>query len=338
MLEDSTMWRSTLGLLITFGFFVAPLSSTAQSSGKVARIGWLLLPAPPAPGTWIPSPIEAFRQEMRQRGYAEGENLILEFRFAEGREERLAALAADLVRARVDVIVASGTQAIQAARHATDTIPIVMAVSGDPVGTGLIASLARPGGNITGLAHLSSELSGKRLELLREVVPQASRVALLWNPADPPRVIEFRETQMAAQALGIQPHSLEVHGPHPNIEGAFEAATSARAEAVLVLGDSVLNSYRTQIVALAAKSQLPAMYSFRLFADTGGLMAYAPNLTVLYRRAAHYVDKILQGAKPADLPVEQPTKFELVLNLKTAQALGLTFPPHLLVFADEMIR
>jgi len=237
----------------------------------------------------------------------------------------------------VDVLVAGSTPAAVAARDATKTIPIVLAGVGDPVGTGLVASLASPGGNLTGFSLLSRELDGKRLELLKETVAKASRVAFLGNPANPTLPIHRRELQAAGQALGVQLQLLEVRGPD-EFEGAFGAAAKGRAGGLLVLPDAVADAYRTRIVALAAKSKLPAIYPFREFPEAGGLMSYGPNISETYRRAATYVDKILRGAKPADLPVEQPTKFELVINLKTAKALGLTIPRSVLSMADEVIQ
>ena len=242
------------------------------------------------------------------------------------------------MRLKVDVIVVEGhTPAIQAAKQATRTIPIVMGVSGDPVKTGLVESLARPGGNVTGLSLLTTELAPKRLELLKEAVPTLARVAVLWNAANPVKVLDWHETQAAASALGLQLQSLEVRGP-PDFAGAFDAATRDRADALVVLPDGLINSHRQQIVDFAMARSLPGMYPYREFVEAGGLMSYAPSYVNLFRRAAVYVDRILQGTKPADLPVEQPTKFELVLNRKTAQALGITFPPTLLVLADEVIK
>jgi putative ABC transport system substrate-binding protein len=266
----------------------------------------------------------------------EGQTIHLAWRYAEGQVERLPALAAELARLPVDVLVAAGgTPVALAAQRATTTIPIVMTNVGDPVETGLVASLARPGGNITGLSSMSPDITGKRLELLKTVVPALSRVAVLWQPANPSAALQFQELQAAARALHLQVQALEVRGPD-EFDHAFSAARGAGA--VVVVGDSVFTQHRRRITALAQRSRLPAMYVFREFVEAGGLMSYGVNLPDLGRRAAIYVDKILKGAKPADLPVEQPTKFELVINLKTAQALGLTIAPTLLFQADEVIK
>ncbi len=281
--------------------------------------------------------LDGFRRGLRDLGYVEGQNIHLELRSAEATSAKLPDLAAELVRLKMDVIVTSGTPAALAAKRATTAIPIVMAVAGDPVGTQLVASLARPGANITGLSLMAPELGGKRLQLLKEVVPGVSRVAVLWNAANPYAVLVWRETEAAARTLGVRLQSLAVRGPD-DFEGAFRAATSGRAGALITVEDGLTLSYRTRIVDFAAKSRLPAMYGFREFVDAGGLMSYAADLFDLFRRAATYVDKILKGTKPADLPVEQPTRFELVINLKTAKALGLTIPPSILIRADQVIQ
>ena len=293
---------------------------------------------------WFGSPVvgsspllDAFRQGLHDLGYVEGQNIIIESRHAAMRAGQLPDLAANLVLFKVDVIVAVGDPAIDAARHATSTIPIVMVASDDPVGSGLVASLARPGGNLTGLSALSPELSGKRLELLREAIPGASRVAVLVNPADPAKAFDVRDIQTTAQALGVQLQTMEVRGPD-EFEGAFAAMTREHAEALLVLGDPLTLTYRIRIVDLVAKSRLPAMYDLREFVEAGGLMAYGPSLPDLFKRAAYYVDRILKGARPGDLPVEQPVKFELVINLKTTKTLGLSLPPSLLFQANEVIQ
>ena len=319
--------------LLALSLLTAPLADAAQPPAKVPRVGFL----GGAPATAIAHALESFRQGLRELGWFEGKNIAIEYRHAEGRLERLPDLAAELVRLRVDVIVTAGTPAIQAAQQVTRTIPIVMAVGGDPLATGIVASLARPGGNITGLSLISTELSGKRLELLKEIVPAVSRIAVLSNPTDPVSAPQLRETETAARALRVQLQSLEVREPD-EFERAFQAATQGRAGALLTLDGSFIFSHRTRIVGLAAKSRLPAMYGFKEFVDAGGLMSYATNLSDMYRRAATYVDKILKGAKPADLPVEQPTRFELVINLKTAKALGLTIPPSILIRADHLIQ
>jgi putative ABC transport system substrate-binding protein len=278
---------------------------------------------------------DAFRQGLREHGYVEGHNLAVEWRFAEGGVEQLRDAADELVRLPVDVIVAQSTPAAAAARQATSTIPIVVAI-GDPVGIGLAASLARPGGNVTGLTNLSTGLGGKRLELLRETMPGVVRVAVLWPPDNPVKVAQWTETQGAARTLGIQLQSLEVGGPE-DFEGAFAAAEQGHAEALIVFGDNLTAGYASQLADLAARSHLPAMYETRLLVDAGGLMAYGPSNLSLYRRAAYYVDRILKGASPADLPVEQPMTFDFVVNMKTAQALGITFPNEIMLQVTEVI-
>jgi putative ABC transport system substrate-binding protein len=282
--------------------------------------------------------VEAFRQGLRDLGYVEGQNLVIEVRWAEGSEERLRDLAAELVRLQVEVIVAQGAAAIRAAQHATRTIPIVMAATSDPVGQGFVASLAHPGGNITGLSFLGAELPGKRLEILKETVPQSARIAVLVNPASPTYGTRMNNLTVAARALGLQLHVVELRSAD-ELDAAFAAMTRAGADALIVEGEPLLlDSLRGRTVDLAAQHRLPAMYSWKELVVAGGLMSYGPSLPDIFRHAATYVDKILKGAKPADLPVEQPTKFELVINLKTAQALGLTIPPSLLLQADEVIK
>ncbi|MBI4587668.1 MAG: ABC transporter substrate-binding protein [Candidatus Rokubacteria bacterium] len=323
----------TVRLIVGFAFGLLPLAADAQQAGRVYRIG-VLSGVPPAA---LSSRVEAFRQGLLERGWMEGKTIALEYRHVGGQPDRFPAQAADLVRLKVDVIVTTGPAAAVAAKKATSTIPIVMATGGDVVGAGLVASLARPGGNITGLTAISPELSAKRLELLKEAFPGVSRVAVLWNPADPGAALSFRETEIAARALGVQLQSLEVRGPN-DFDRAFSAITEKRADALLVVRSPVTNVHQTRIVDFAAKSRLPAMYSRTGSAEAGGLMFYGTDDHDLYRRAATYVDKILKGAKPADLPVEQPTKFELVINLKTAKALGLTIPQSILLRADKVIE
>src|SRR5213594_1479201 len=319
---------------LTLGTLSRSLAAEAQEykAGKVARIG-LLSQGSPTSGQHIR---EAFRQGLREVGYVDGQNIVIEYRYAEGKAERLPDLAAELLRLKVDVIVAGGTPAPLAAKRATRTIPIVMAAAGDPVGTGLVASLAQPGGNVTGLSNFSAELTGKRLQLLKEVVPGVSRVAVLWNAANPVAALLMRETEAAARTLGVQVQSLEVRGLD-DFENALPAAISGGAGALFVIDDPLVFSSRMRIADFAARNRLPATAFYKEFAKAGGLMAYGPNLTDQFRRAAIYVDKILKGAKPADLPVEQPTKFELVINLKTAKALGLTIPQSVLLRADQVI-
>ncbi len=280
---------------------------------------------------------EAFREGLRGLGYVEGKNIAMEYRFAHGKEDRLHELAAELVRLKVDVIVTLSTLDALAAQQATRTIPIVMTMSSDPVGTGLVTSLARPGENITGLTTLSPELSGKRLELLKEAVLRLSRVAVLWNAANPDKALEFEQIQVAARSLGLQLQSLQVRGSN-DFQGAFRAATTKGAGALLALTDTLTITHQSQIADLAAKSRLPTIHEQREFAEAGGLMAYGPNHSDLSRRSASYVDKILKGAKPSDLPVEQPMRFELVINLRTAKKIGLTIPPEVLVRADKVIK
>ena len=317
---------------LTLGILLTQLLSAAQKPAKVPQIGYLSAgPSGPSPN------IEAFREGLRVLGYVEGKTIVIEYRYAAGREDRLADLAAELVRLKVDLIVTDSSPAARAAQIATKTIPVVMAASGDPIGTGLIASLSRPGGNITGLTHLSPELSGKRLELLKEAFPKASRVAVLWNGANPDKASDFRETEAAARALGVQIQSLEVRGPN-DFDKAFAAATSRRAQSLITLSDPLTGSHGRRILDFALKNRLPAMYGERGFVDAGGLMSYGHIPSDLHRRSAIFVDKILKGTKPADLPVEQPIKFELIINLKTAKQIGLTIPPNLLARADKVIK
>jgi putative ABC transport system substrate-binding protein len=308
-----------------------PLASQAQPATHVPRLGLLV----PGSASGYASRIEAFRHGLRDLGYVEGHTITLEYRFADGQADRLPALVAELVRLPVDVLVVDGTVALRPAQHATTAIPIVM-VAGDPVGAGLVASLAHPGGNITGLSMMIPDLSGKRLEFLKAAVPTLSRVAVLRHrdaPVDP----YVTETQAAAHALGLQLHVLEVRSPDEFAQ-AFAAMTRAQADALVVIPSGLFFSQRSQLAALALQHRLPAVFLEREFVEAGGLMAYGPSLSDLSQRVATYVHKILQGAKPADLPVEQPTRFELVINLKTAQALGMTIPPSLLLLADEVIQ
>jgi putative ABC transport system substrate-binding protein len=277
------------------------------------------------------------RDSLRELGMIEGKNLIFEGRYAENDLDRLPALAAELVSLKVDVIVGVATLAPLAAKRATSTIPIVMAAAGDPVGSGLVASLARPGGNITGTSLMAPDLAGKRLELLTELLPGISRVAVLWNAANPYSALVFKETVGAARILGIELQSLEVRAPD-DFDGALEAATGQHAAALITVEDPLTNSHRVKIAEFAAGKRLPTMAGIRIFADAGGLMSYGSNLDDIFRRSADYVGKILKGAKPSDLPVEQPTRFELVINLKSAKALGLTIPQSMLMLADELIE
>ncbi len=330
------MMRWTIGLLVTLalGLLVAPLAPEAQPPTKVHRIGWLVATTPERDRNVV---VEPFLEGMRALGYVEGQHFVLEYRGAEGQYERFPALAAELVRLPVDVLLVPNTPAALAAKQATTTIPIVMMTIADPVGSGLVASLARPGGNITGLAVLRPELVGKQLEFLKDVLPTVSRVAVLWNPTNPVAALVVQAADVAAQALGVQLHLVEARGPDA-FDSAFAAMTSAHAGALLVVGDPMFVQHRSRLAELAATSRLPTMYDQRRFVEAGGLFCYGASLPDQYRRAATYVDKILKGAKPADLPVEQPMKFDLVINLKTGQALGLTIPPSLLFQATEVIR
>jgi putative tryptophan/tyrosine transport system substrate-binding protein len=305
----------------------------AQQAKKVPRIGYLTV----ASLSSNVARVEAFRQGLRELGYVEGKNIVIEWRSGEGKVERQGELAAEVVRLKVDVIVTSGTTMTRAAKEATAAIPIVMAQDTDPVGNGFVASLARPGGNITGLSVLSPELSGKQLELLKEIVPKLSRVAVLGNSNEPANPKTLKEIELAARSFGVQLQPLDVLGPK-DIETAFRAATKAHADALLVLPSAILTDHRTGVVNLALKSRLPAIYMSSIWVDNGGLMSYGTSLTDLSRRAATYVDKILTGTKPADLPVEQPTKFEFVINLKAAKQIGLTIPPNVLARADRVIK
>jgi putative ABC transport system substrate-binding protein len=315
------------------GLLAAPLAAEAQPAGKVYRIGVL------SAGRPLPEWLAVFSQALRELGWIEGKNVVFEFRFAEGGYDRLPDLAAELVRLKVDIIVAVPTPAVAAAKNATETIPIVM-ISGsvDPVGLGFITSLARPGGNVTGLSYgAGTEIFGKGLELLKETVPKVRRVAILSNPASPIQPFIIREVDVAARSSGVQLQLLEARGPN-EFDGAFAAMAKERVGALLVVADSMFILHRTRLADLAARSRLPAAYGTRESVEAGGLMSYGPSLRDLYRRAATYVDKILKGAKPANLPIEQPTKFELVINLKSAQALGLTIPQSLLLRADQVIE
>ena len=324
--------------------FAVHVSAEAQQPKKIPRIGYVSGSGDANnPGPFV----EAFRQGLRDLGYVEGKNILVEFRFAEGQLERLPSLVAELVQLKVDVVVAAPLSAIRAAKQATKTIPIVMVTTQDPVATGLVDSLARPGGNVTGLTRLTRELRGKRLELLKEVAPRISRVGVLVEKgmiAEAERIgaqartLVFKDYETAASALKIQLQSLEVRGPNPDFEGTFQGAAKARVSALITVNTSLLNRYPKRIADLAIKNRLPSMYEGSDFVEAGGLMSYASNDTENYKRAATYVDKILKGSKPADLPVEQPTKFELVINLKTSKQIGLTIPQSVLYRADKVIR
>ena len=328
--------RAFLGTLAG-GLLAAPLAAEAQEATKIARIGYLTT----ADLATAPHHLrEAFFKGLRDLGYVEGRNLVIEYRSAEGKVERLPALAAELVSLKVDVILAPASVHVLAAKQATGTIPIVFVNSGDPVASGLVTSLARPGGNVTGLSTLTVDLIGKCLEQIPQAVPGVSRVAVLWSPGDFPERTEkdmLKQAEVAARALGIGLQFVEVRGP-ANFDRAFSEMTGARAGALTVLASTMFFTERRRLVERTANNRLPAMYTSRDFVDAGGLMSYGPDYADLFRRAATYVDKILKGAKPGDLPVEQPNKFELVINLKTAKALGLTIPQSLLQRADQVIE
>jgi putative ABC transport system substrate-binding protein len=318
-------------LSIVLSLLAVPLTAYAQQQAKIPRIGYLS----PRPGPSFYD--EAFRKGLGDLGYAEGQNIAIEYRWANWNPDRLAAFAADLVRLKMEVIVSTGGGApALAAKDATRVIPIVF-IAGDPVGIGLVPSLSRPGGNLTGINNSTSELNAKRLDLLKQAVPWASRVGVLANPGPPAYRPARKDMEEAAQPLGMRLHIREVRSPN-ELENAFSVMAKDRIDALLVVSDAMLFAQRGRIVDFAAKARLPGIYEWREFAEAGGLMSYGTDLAEIYRRASTYVDKILKGAKPADLPIEQPTKFELVINLKTAKALGLTVPQSILIRADEVIR
>jgi putative tryptophan/tyrosine transport system substrate-binding protein len=319
--------------IVAVALALASVGLAEAQQPKITRIGFLSA----TPASAIPDRIEAFRQGMRELGYVEGKNILIEYRWAEGKIDRLSQLAAELVQLNLKVIVAAGPQATRRVKDATSEIPIVMGFHNDPIGSGLVASLARPGGNVTGMSTLAPEISGKQLELLQEIVPKLSRVAVVGNSTDPGNSQVLSETERAAGALGVQHLYIDARSPE-DIENAFRKASKSRADAVLALPSFLLTSQRKQIVDLALKTRLPAIYDRREFVEDGGLLSYSVSSTDLFRRAAYYVDKILKGAKPADLPVEQPTKFELVINLKAAKQIGLTISPNVLARADKVIK
>ncbi len=308
-------------------------SADAQQARKIFRIGFLSATSP----STIPARLEAFRQGLRDLGYVEGKNIIIDYRYAEGKLDRVPGLAAELVRLKVDVIVAGGSAATRPAKEASSTIPIVMAQDTDPIGNKFVASLARPGGNITGLSILAPELSGKQLELLKEIIPKLSQAVILGNPSEPGYLQLRKETKLVADALRVKIHFFDVRNSK-DVETAFREATTRRAQAVLVPSMPIIVSQRAQIADLAAKKRLPAIYGQPEYVDAGGLMFYGASITALFQRAATYVDKILKGAKPADLPVEQPTKFEFVINLKAAKQISLTIPVEVLARANRVIK
>jgi putative tryptophan/tyrosine transport system substrate-binding protein len=324
------MRRRQFIALVGSAALVLPFAARAQQTGKMRAIGFL------NPGSETSSDVSEFFDGLAEMGWIEGKNVVFERRYAENQVERLPELAAELVRLNVDLIAASGTLGPLAAKRATSTIPIVMTASGDPLGSGLVASLARPGGNVTGMSLMTPDIGGKRLELLKELLPRLARVAVLWNAANPYPAIVFKETQGAGRTLGIEVQSLEVRGPD-DLEGAFEAAKKQRPDAMITVEDPLTFGYRKRIVDFAAEQQMPSLHGLRAFVAAGGLISYGANIANMFRGAAGYVDKILKGANPADLPVQQPTKFDLVINLTTAKALGLKVPPSLLARADEVI-
>jgi putative ABC transport system substrate-binding protein len=321
-----------LPILVAAMLLGVALTAEAQQTARIFRIGILIS----ASASFFSAQVEAFRQRLREHGYVEGKNIFIEYRYAEGKLERLPDLAAELVRFKVDVIVTSGS-AILAAQKAGPTIPIVFAFSGDPLGTGLVSSLARPGGNITGLSLMAPDLDGKRLELLKEAFPKVVRVAFHWEPTGPRGNLAITEMEAAAKALGVKLLSLEVRGLD-DFDSAFARAKRDGAQALITTPGPLIDNQRRQVLDFAVKNQLPAMYHNGEFVEASGLMSYAPNTSDLWRRAAEYVDKILKGAKPADMPVEQPTKFEFLVNLKTAKQIGLTIPQKVLERADKVIK
>jgi ABC-type uncharacterized transport system substrate-binding protein len=322
-----------LSILVAAVQLAVEVMAQPEQSTKIPRIGILSSLSPAA----VSARMDAFRQGLRELGYVEGKNLVIEYRYAEGKLDRLPALAAELVRLKVDVIVTGGPAVNRSAKESTITIPIVLSFDNDPVGNGFVASLARPGGNITGLSTFAPEISGKQLELLKEIIPKLSRVAVFGNSIQAGNPQALRETELAAGALGVRLHYLDVRSPK-DIETAFREASKGRANAVLVLGNVIVTSQPKQFVELAVKSRLPAIYWSPEFVEAGGLMTYSVSITDLFRRTATYVDKILKGAKPADLPVEQPKKFEFIINLKAAKQIGLTIPPNVLARADRVIK
>jgi putative ABC transport system substrate-binding protein len=329
------MTQKVLSLVLGAVLFAFCFSVWAQQPKKVPRIGYVSNSGDANnPGPFV----QAFRQGLRDFGYIEEKNILVEFRSAEGKLDRIPGFVAELVQRNVAVLIATNLPAIRAAKEATKSIPIVILTVQDPVAIGLVDSLARPGGNITGLTTLARDLSGKRLELLKEAVSGMSRVGVLWDANAPGPVIGFKEYEAAARALKVQLQSLEVRGPNPDLEGAFQAAANGRVNALITIRNPVLSRYRKQIAELAIKNRLALMYEASDWVEAGGLVSYAANDAENYRRLATYVDKILKGTKPADLPIEQPTKFEFVINLKTAKQIGLTIPPNVLVRADRVIR
>ncbi len=312
---------------------IAPSASQAQPRGHVPRVGYLGTSS----ASLEPELVKAFREGLRDLGYVEGQNIVIEYRWAEGSYQRFPALVADLVKLKVDVILTAGTPAALAAKRATQTIPIVMAVTGDAVATGLVSSLARPGGNLTGLTTMVPDLEGKRLEILAEALPKLTTVAVLLNTSNPLTAIQWEQTKTGAKALGIQLQPIELQGPE-DFKDAFARVARQRPDAITMVADRFQLAHRVQILDFVAKTRLPAMYPYRDFVVAGGLMSYGPSYEDLFRRSATYVDKILRGARPSDLPIEQPTKFEFLINSKTARTLGVPIPPSLLLRADHVFE
>ena len=327
------MRRKILNVIMAVLIAASVYPAQAQQRAKIHRIGFLVA----ATRSFFSARMEAFRQGLRELGYVEGKNVIIEYRYAEGKPDLLPALASELVQLKVDVIVTTGTPGVQAAKNATSTIPIVFAAVADPVASGLVASLARPGGNVTGQSIFAPELSGKRLELLKEAFTKVTRVVALWNPTSSAEALSFKETQAVAKALGVQLHSMEVGGAS-DFESGFQRAKKARVQALIAVPSPVVSSNLKQVLEFAAKNRLPGMYDGPELVDAGGLMSYGPSYTDQFRRAAVFVDKILKGTKPADIPVEQPMKFEFIINLQAAKQIGVTIPPNVLVRADRVIR
>jgi len=323
---------TTAGILV-FSLLAAPLAADAQQAGRVGRIGFL----GNSTAALEAHLVGPFREGLRDLGYVEGRNFVIEYRWAEGKYERFPSLIAELIALKVEVIVTAGTPAALAVKKATTSIPLVMIAVGDPVGTGLIESLAHPGGNITGVSSIAPELEGKRLELLREVVPKIAHVAVFWNPANPIQVIQEREMQAAAKVLRMKVLSLGVRTPE-ELDAAFAAILRKRPGALLVLADRLFLHHRARIMDFAVKHRLPGVHAYRELVEAGGLMSYGPSYAGMHRRAAYFVDRILKGTKPADLPVERPARFELVLNQKAAKALGLTIPPSVMIRTTEVIQ
>ncbi len=319
--------------IVLLGGVVLPFAARAQQEKRVPRIGLLSPFSRSDTALWH----QAFLEGLRDLGWVEGQNIVVEYRYAEGKVDVLPELAADLVRLKVDIIVTAVTNDTLAAKNTTKEIPIVMAAAGDPVATGIVESLARPGGNITGLSQMNPELTGKRLDLLKEIVPKLSPVAVLWNPEDPISILGWDEIQLPARKLGVEVHSLEVRSPG-DLDKALDEAARTHVGALVIMPNPVFVTNLKRIADFAAQNRLPSIFHLREFANAGGLVSYGIDRSDQFRRAATYVDKILKGAKPADLPIEQPTKFELVINLKTAKALGLAVPPTLLSSADEVIE